>query len=143
MQRDGGPGGAGGAGNPIGGSFTGPAEALEIIGNHAYAYSGRISVPNVDTTLLKFTTGSHYIKAEIAFTSSDSTADDYTAHVTMNGGKVFGVFFLNTPQAYPYGTQPVTLIIPPYTEVEAYMKNITTSSSYNWYVTLTGRIYRG
>ena len=29
----------GGAGNPVGGSFTGPAEALEIIGDHCYAYS--------------------------------------------------------------------------------------------------------
>ena len=25
----------GGAGNPVGGSFTGPAEALEIVGDHA------------------------------------------------------------------------------------------------------------
>ena len=46
MQRDGGPGGAGGAGNPTGGSFTGPAEALEIVGNHAYAYSGGIALNN-------------------------------------------------------------------------------------------------
>ena len=34
--------GGGGGGGPIGVSntFTGPAEALEIIGDHCYAYSG-------------------------------------------------------------------------------------------------------
>ena len=40
----------GGAGNPVGGSFTGPAEALEIAGDFAYAYSGEILVTNATVT---------------------------------------------------------------------------------------------
>ena len=40
MAPIGGPTGGGQAGFGSGGSFTGPAEALELVGNHAYAYSG-------------------------------------------------------------------------------------------------------
>ena len=37
-------GGGGGGGGILGvtGSFTGPAQALELIGNHAYAFSGGV-----------------------------------------------------------------------------------------------------
>ena len=48
----------GGAGNPVGGSFTGPAEALEVIGDHAYAYSGEITLASsgggANTTFIGF-----------------------------------------------------------------------------------------
>ena len=39
-------GGVGGAGNPVGGSFTGPAEALELSLNYAYGYSGQVDLDN-------------------------------------------------------------------------------------------------
>ena len=45
-------GGVGGAGNPVGGSFTGPAQALEIIGDLGYAYSGAVGVGAGDVTML-------------------------------------------------------------------------------------------
>ena len=132
----------GGAGNPVGGSFTGPAEALEYVGNHVYAYSGEVAVPNVDTSLLKFTTSSHPIKVKILVTSNNSTADDYLASVSLNGAKVSEVFIQNTGQLYPYGAEPLNLIIPAYTEVDVFMKNSSSSSGYTWFATLTGRVYR-
>jgi hypothetical protein len=131
-----------GAGNPTG-SFTGPAEQLEYIGNHVYAYSGGIPIPNSNTNLLKFTTGSHYTKVEVLFSSRDSAGDDYRAFIDFNGQEVFGAFYSNTALAYPYGQEPVRLIIPAYTEVEIYMINVSTSSGYTWFALLTGRIYRG
>ena len=48
-------GGVGGAGNPVGGSFTGPAEALEIVGDHGLALSGLFSSNTSTYTMLNFT----------------------------------------------------------------------------------------
>ena len=50
----------GGAGNPVGGSFTGPAETAEYVNDRTYAYSGTISATNSSTpiTMLKYTSGS-------------------------------------------------------------------------------------
>ena len=45
----------GGAGNPVGGSFTGPAEALEIVGDHGLALSGLFSSNTSTYTMLNFT----------------------------------------------------------------------------------------
>jgi len=91
---------------------------------------------------LKFTTGSNYIKVKILVTSNNSTADDYLSSVSLNGTKVSEVFIQNTGQLYPYGAEPLNLIIPPYTEVDVFMKNASSSSGYTWYATLTGKVYR-
>ena len=108
---------------------------------HCYAYSGLLPIPDSNTNLLEFTTGSGYIKAKVIFSSRDSTADDYRAFISLNGQEVFGAFYLNTALGYPYGTVPIRLIIPPNTEVKIYMINVSTSSGYNWFASLTGRVY--
>ena len=51
----------GGAGNPVGGSFTGPAEALEIVGDHGLALSGLFSSNTSTYTMLNFTSGNYYL----------------------------------------------------------------------------------
>ena len=70
MQRDGGPGpggGPGGGGNPTGGSFTGAAQALEIIGDHAYGYSGVLDINGTETDMLSFTSGNFYFVGTVQF----------------------------------------------------------------------------
>ena len=57
----------GGAGNPVGGSFTGPAEALEIIGDHAYAYSGLKASSTAAANHLDFTSGNYYFVGRLYF----------------------------------------------------------------------------
>ena len=48
----------GGVGNPVGGSFTGPAQALEIIGDHAYGISGQFGIDSSNVvTHFEFTSG--------------------------------------------------------------------------------------
>ena len=59
MAPIGGPTGGGQSGFGSGGSFTGPAEALEIIGNHAYAYSGTFEATTAEQTALDFTSGNY------------------------------------------------------------------------------------
>ena len=140
MQRDGGPGGAGGAGNPTGGSFTGPAEALEIIGNHCYAYSGVISVVSgseADTTCLKFTSGNFYSVVEVAWFADKRGNAGKFVDIKMNGASIYKGDY----DEEFMGWQPVSMIIPPYTEFE-FLWGV---SGVNAEVTavISGRIYRG
>lgn len=142
MQRDGGPGGAGGAGNPTGGSFTGPAETLEIIGDHAYAYSGDVTVAaasSATTTMLDFQTGNFYLVGTFSFTGQNTGSNDEYLSIALNNNAVFR-------GRYPSGTtriseQPVDLILPPYTQVTVKLGVQTTPASMTF--ALTGRIYRG
>jgi len=131
----------GGAGNVAGSNPAGTGTSLNYVGDHCFGYSGQLAIPGSATTMLQFETGGQYIVAKVLFQSNNSTADDYTATVSMNDEKVSEVFIQNTGQLYPYGSVPLNLVIPPYTKVEIFMENKSSSSGYTWYATITGRVY--
>ena len=145
MQRDGGPGGgAGGLGQ--GGSFTGPAEALEIIGNHAYAYSGTFDSLNSSQTMLNFQTGNFTFIGRVHCNGAVNVADvnaglvdSFT--VTMNG-QTIALLKTETGSERQWAAW-VDIIIPPYTEVT--VTTVADNSNAGYLVTalITGRIYRG
>jgi len=143
----------GGAGNPVGGSFTGPAEALELVGGkdslHAYAYSGIVeaaSSGDIDsaTTYLSFTTGNYYTVGKFQFFQTAGTGDSITFGVKINGNLIL---------AYPVEGRTVRngsqdenfVIITPYTEILVVgIGGIIGSagSAVNGSVTYTSRAYR-
>ena len=131
-------GGVGGAGNPVGGSFTGPAEALEIVGDFAYAASGSISnagTGSASTTLLSFTTGNYIFEGTLDFTTTNSSGHDTYLDVTFNGGLVNETKDANAgiiPMRFHY-------IIPPYTAITVKWGS---SDTYNGSVFMAGKIYR-
>ena len=134
----------GGAGNPVGGSFTGPAEALEIIGDHAYAYSGSIAIDNTtnDNTYLKFTSGNYYFVGSMQGNVSSipgAGTDDFQYKIFFNGGIVQSYIIGG---AKPTSHNEIWLIIPPYTEVEITAADVTQASTIENCVSLSGRIYR-
>ena len=137
----------GGAGNPIGGSFTGPAEALEIIGDFAYAYSGLIPQANTPVTHLSFTTGNYIFIGDIQLNASvddddPSTGGSSTMTTKFNGTGVSLVKADGELERAPASVvQPV--IIPPYTEVSCAVDTGGGGSSDQFTsVTMTGRIVR-
>ena len=148
MQRDGGPGpggGPGGGGNPTGGSFTGAAEALEIIGNHAYAYSGLQAVTTVEADQLSFTSGNFYLVGKVQLNGpsreGSHTGGGTTCVVTLNG---VGIIILRTRTADHESPSSVwsDIIIPPYTKVVCRVDSASVEAAENS-VSITGRIYRG
>jgi len=135
----------GGAGNPVGGSFTGPAQALEIIGDHAYAYSGVVSSAGSAAPLngpcLSFTTGNYYTVAKLNWVESAVNADNKFITVTMNGAIIFeGEWDPSTSLSDMNQDQPVHIIIPAYTEF--FVGFDSNGSGNDCTVLLTGRIYR-
>ena len=145
MQRDGGPGpgGAGGAGNPTGGGFTGPAEALEIIGNHAYAYSGKVTDPgsgSAATTALLFTSGNYYFVGTLATQSDESSANTCYVAAALNDAIIMDWDWDASSSSAQAANWPIPIIIPPYTKVEI---KVGAGDSVVWTAQLVGRIYRG
>jgi len=128
-----------------GASFTGPAESLEIVGNHLYAYSGIVVLTagstSADITFLDFTTGNYYSKVLIYWSFNERSDDDtYYKKVEMNGATIYIEQSDATPNRH--NTPPVRFIIPPYTQFVVFY-GTEKSSPVNATVVLTGRIYRG
>ena len=119
-------GGVGGAGNPVGGSFTGASLSLEYILDRCYGYSGTVQATTSEATLMEFTTGNKLIVGEITCIGgienngggvAAGTVSAFT--ILLNGGEIARV---KTSTA---GTSPdnpslekFPIIIPPYTEVK-------------------------
>ena len=130
----------GGAGNPVGGSFTGPAQALEIIGDHCYAYSGAVTTPGSTNlaTYLDFTSGNYYAVTELQLLDSYTGNADRFVEVLFNGATVIKGTLDDSPSKY--GSFPYNLIIPPYTEV--LVKWGINGQTQETTCFLTGKIYR-
>ena len=137
--------GGGGGGGPIGAgnSYTGPAESLQLIGNHCYctATPSSSAGSSADTTALSFETGNFYAHFDyIGFVNNEtSTSRVCYVEMYMNDTGIFKSIY-NNPQDMR-NDQPVRLIIPPYTKFEFKVGMQTGGTS--WSVIMTGRIYRG
>ena len=135
-------GGVGGAGNPVGGSFTGPALALEYIGNHVYALSGAVDITQSDTTMLSFKSPeSSYIVASIQINYAADQAENAEYKVSFNGGQVQG-WIVPGGGGQPSPEQPLIMLIPPSTEVVVEAKLLSGGSSRTHYASLVGERYR-
>ena len=139
-------GGVGGAGNPVGGSFTGPAEALEIIADHAYAYSGLKQIDTSEVEHLNFTTGNYLFVGTMHFQGCTDPTDPATGKssvftVQMNDVAIAGVKVDSAVEGMP-SVMDIDLIIPPYTEIEVTCRSPATTSGLDTSVLLSGRIYR-
>ena len=138
MQRDGGPGGPAGGGNPTGGSFTGPAEALEIAGDFAYAYSGEVNVQSGGSTMLDFRTGNFLFVGTLQIFSTDTSGEDAPMDFNLNGVTAISQKFVNTGQG-PDSIYPINIMIPAYTDVSV----VIDADGRIYSAAITGRIYRG
>ena len=148
MQRDGGPGGAGGAGGTHGTSFTGGSQALEIIRDHCFAYSGIVvtagSQSAATTTTLSFTSGNYYAKVRLTFSNNNtSTTANLYYLINMNGVTVYKAENEHGSSVASNQRNPtlIHLIIPPYTEVETLVGS--SADPMNTTTIISGRVYRG
>ena len=124
-------------------TFLGANKGLSIAGQHAYAYSGGITVTNDDVECLNFTTGKDPIMATFYFTLDDTTLGNAKTAgfiIKLNG---IAIAHLSEEYSDSYESQApksIKFFIPPLTNV---ITIATTDSTANntFYHTLTGKIY--
>ena len=140
-------GGGGGGGGPIGFAniFTGPAQQLEITGDNAYAYSGPIGIGGA-TDLVSFTTGNFIFEGRIytGYCDGDAAiANDISFKVLLNGTLIAARYLDTSKETYQNQLQYITIIIPPYTQVQVQGKNISDPGASDAVCcVMTGKIYR-
>ena len=138
----------GGAGNPVGGSFTGPAQALELAGDLAYCYTGNHAANTTSVEAMKFTTGNYNFEGSLQVNMAiqnaavGSSSAVTFAEVELNGSIISHIVAGLT------GSDAVTssnqlLIIPAYTEVIVRLYSNETEATRFMTATITGKIVRG
>ena len=126
-------------GNPIGGSFTGPAQALEIIGNHAYMYTGSVANSTSETTIAESRSGNFYLVGQWQVQLFDNTTDDQFFRFYLNGSLVAATLLTSTKDYTPY--EGIEIIIPPYTVLKITSENLGSGNKQCGSI-ITGTIHR-
>jgi len=130
-----------------GASFTGPAEALEVIADHCFAYSGGFTtITSGYVTMLSFTTGNFYTVADLTLVGSTTDNDPAAGlrsnfKVSMNGATIANYHSVTGQGAAASSTDVVPILIPPYTEIV--VGNRATATTGTVFVQIVGRVYRG
>jgi len=142
-------GSGGGGGGPlgVGNSFTGPASALEIVGDHAYAASGMIGASTSSTTALDFTSGNFYMVGRIAFSgyvrpAAPASGDIGAALISFNGIDIAVMKNDGASEQQPTFSW-LDIVIPSYTQVKVTVEANTDDADQKASILITGRIYRG
>jgi len=147
LDGGGGGGGDGGGGGILGvtGSFTGPAQQLELTANYGYAYSGAVAVSNSATDLLQFRTGNFTFVGRIytGYCSQSNVLDDMTFGIFLNEALISARYLDTSKESNIYNMIYHTIVIPPYTEVLVQCTNVSSSTARDMGCIMTGRIYRG
>jgi len=137
----------GGAGNPVGGSFTGKAEALEIVGDFAYGYN-QSEMTNTALTVFEFTTGNYLFVGQVEFSgpinfsaAQIATGEIGGLSITL-GGNVIAYIKSEAGQEDMGLPSVFSLIIPSYTDVKMETLNSSDEATFIQSTAITGRIYR-
>jgi len=138
-------GGGGGGILGVGNSFTGAAYALELVGDHCFAYSGLVATAAQDAqvTMLEFTTGNFYTVGQFQFNYERDTGDDMIFRIFLADTQIQGVQLIHGDQPLSEPTNTFPIILTPYTIVKTTVENINSSTARNMICSYTGRIYRG
>ena len=134
--------GGGGGGGPVGStnSFTGPSEALDLVGDHAYAFNVQI-VNNATVTFFEFTTGNYHFVGSVQGGRNMKSSGEGQFYIDLNESNVFYSKWddgSGSTLVIPM-VSPLPIIIPAYTKVKIYVE---TNASDTISLALTGRIYR-
>jgi len=131
-----------------GASFTGKGEALELVGDFAYAYN-QSEMTVAATTVLEFTTGNYLFVGQVEYVGPIKFTGGTIALGGVGGmsialaGNVIAYLKQDTNEEDMALPSTYNLIIPPYTAVKIQTINGGDISDYIQTTSITGRIYRG
>ena len=135
-----------GAGNPVGGSNpAGIGTSLNFVGDHCYAISGEFPASTTEQTMLKFKTSGLYVIATLTMTAPIRFADLVNGQtrgfkLSFNG-EVVGMYKAESAQEDMPADVEVSVLIPPFTDVELICKDTADASTFTGTANITGRVY--
>jgi len=141
-----GAGGGGGGGTIVGvsNSFTGAAQQLEVLGDHAYGYSGVVDIGSTETDMLNFTTGNFYFVGTVQFNYIELNAYHFRYRFYLNDAILQGFVEPSGATGAPnVSTTIIPIIIPAYTVVKCTAQNLVDATLQEQVCSMIGRIYRG
>jgi hypothetical protein len=119
-------------------TFTGPSNSLITVGDHAYAFGGKVDVTTANEQLLGFQTGKKYLRCRLQVSNSAGSGDDIRYTVLLNGVITCEWYY---DQHSTYLAQPLYLVIPPYTTVAIHGDNQASSTPRAHTCWLEGKVY--
>jgi len=131
--------GGGGAGNVAGGNPAGTGSSLNYIGDHAYMYTGAVSVGTSETTVAQFgTSGNTYLVGSWQPQILTNTTDDILFQLYFNDQVIALVVQTSTKDYSPF--EEIEIIIPSETRVKITGQNLGSGSKDVGSI-ITGRVY--
>ena len=130
----------GGGANTAGSNPAGVGTALNYVGDHAYAYSGDVSVSGSLTTMLEFNTAEQYIIAsyQIHGLYAQIGANQIQLEIIMNGESVTHTFWdSGGDNINPLENR---ILLPPFTKITFELAQAS-GSDRAMQLTLLGRVY--
>jgi len=121
--------------------------SLNVIGKHAYAYSGLYAASTTPITTLDFTTGNYYLVGSVQL---NAAVDDDNASLSNAGtlliqfnGISIGLLRAGADDAFNQDDSvSMDIIIPPYTAVIVKVDSTGTQSDRYLSAVITGKIYK-
>ena len=134
-----------GGGNPVGGANpAGTSQSLNVIGDHCYASSGKITTGNTPATMLKFSTGNYYCVVNVSYSSTLPSAggsDNYELAIEYNGEAFMEIETANSAADSSPNIQLNKILIPPYTNVTIKTFNRSQDVDHDTFISIAGRVY--
>ena len=128
-----------GGGNPA--NPVGIGQALNYIGNHAYAYSGVVTdggSGSAATTILKFTTGNAYVVAKLTITNDEVGGAQIYLRADINGQQVLRSNSDSAASSAPFVDNPLHLLLEPQSTFEL---KVGSSTSVDFTAMMVGEVY--
>jgi hypothetical protein len=120
---------------------------LNVIGNHAYAYSGAKGADTTEFTLLKFSTGSYYLVGKLTvtggvqFTSGGIPNGVQVGYELAFNSEIIANYKVDSNDENSPTNYTMPILIPPYTEVQVNTVANADNNEDLISATITGRIY--
>ena len=130
---------------PTSASVASTGLGIRYIGDYAYCLSGTFDANTNQQTVLDFTSGAGFIRAEFFITQfaredSVGSTESTVSTISFNGDIIMQVLVGSAAIDSPT-SQTVSLLIPPFTHTAVTLRAGTTAATRQATVSMTGRVY--
>ena len=131
-----------GGGPPLssGNTFTGVAQGISYVGDHAYAYSGSVDVDDNETVLINFTIGRHYLVAQFQPGNNFTGGTDSQFKIYIDDALILSTHVASSSTGTPF--EELEFIVPPFSRIKITGRNASDSGTIGVLGSVTAEVKR-